>query len=364
MLHRLPKSPNQVLITRLSAIGDCVCTVPLAAKIKQLWPDCQITWAVDCAASQLLEAHPAVDQVVKIPRKWLQHPRQWLRIREELRSIRFDLAFDPQGLSKSALLCWLSGAKYRVGFDYSQAREIAPWCYSKRVPRTCRHRVDTYMELLTPWEKINAGSAVFNMPEYPRDRESWADKLGLLEVNEGRWVAINAGAGWPSKLWPTERFGQLAEKLQSQLGLESLVFWAGEAEHKAAVEIVHSSDGAARLAPPTNLRELAQAMRTSRFLVSSDTAALQMASALDTPCVGLFGPTWADEVGSYNNLHQSIQSTLTHSSSGSIRSSDASAMHAISVSEVLDACRRLENNIEVAAKHTHTARTSKKTRAA
>lgn len=264
--------------------------------------------------------------------------------------MRFDLALDPQGLSKSALLGWLSGARYRVGFDYSQAREVAPWCYSRRVTRVSRHRVDTYLELLQPWTPIDLGSGQFEMPDYLESRRSWGEKSAAIGVRETPWVAINAGAGWPSKLWPTEKFGRVAQELHQKHGLSSLVFWAGDAERKAAEAIVQASEGTAKLGPNTNLRELAEALRECEFLISSDTAALQMASALDTPCVGLFGPTWADEVGPYNNLHQSVQSSLTHASVKSIRRDDASAMQAISVDEVVAACGKLNDARALRAK--------------
>lgn len=359
MLPRLPKSPERILITRLSAIGDCVCTIPLAVRIKQLWPDCHITWAVECAAGQLLEEHPAIDRIFKVPRKWLQKPSGWTRLRRELRTFEFDLAFDPQGLSKSALLSWLSGATYRVGFDYSQAREVAPWCYTRRIARKSRHRVDTYLELLQPWTPIDLGCAQFDMPSYSAAKSAWIDKIETTGVaSSDSWIAINAGAGWPSKLWPTEKFGRAAHKLYLQLGLNSVVFWAGDKERQAAEEIVEASDGAAKLAPGTSLTELAEALRACHFLISSDTAALQMASALDTPCVGLFGPTWADEVGPYNNVHQSVQSSLTHASVKSIRRDDSAAMQAISVAEVVAACCKL--NGDLLQSHRGTARSAKK----
>lgn len=41
-------APQRVLITRLRHIGDCVLTLPLAVRIKELWPDCHLTWLVDC----------------------------------------------------------------------------------------------------------------------------------------------------------------------------------------------------------------------------------------------------------------------------------------------------------------------------
>ena len=116
-MTRKSLAPKRVLICRLSAIGDCVHTIPLAVKVKQLWPDCKLTWVVDCPAAQLLQPHTAIDEVIKIERHWVKNSKLWKSLRRELQARKFCLALDPQGLIKSSMLAWLSGAKTRVGFD-------------------------------------------------------------------------------------------------------------------------------------------------------------------------------------------------------------------------------------------------------
>jgi heptosyltransferase-1 len=337
--------PKNILLTRLSAIGDCLLTIPLAVKAKQLWPEAKLTWVVDCPAAPLLEPHPAIDEVLRIEKRWLKHPSRWSELRQELRSKNFDLVLDPQGLSKSSLLGRLSGAGLRVGFDYSQSREVAPLLATRRVRRTARHMVDTYLQLLSPWCNITPGEGEFAMPIYAdsaQRAEFILRESHFTNATGGRrWVAINAGAGWPSKQWPPERFGRLAHEIQHRYGLPSLVFWAGDNEHALAEEIVEHSGGAAVAAPPTNLCELLELIRQADLLISSDTAALQIASAVKTPCVGLFGPTWADEVGPYGNKHISIQSSVLPDRKKSMRRSSNSSMNAIEISEVIRACGQL-----------------------
>ena len=348
-------APQRVLITRLSAIGDCVLTLPLAVKIKELWPACHLTWLVDCAAAQLLESHPNVDQVIKIEKRWLAHPRRWSGLRQQLRAERFDIVFDPQGLAKSSLLGRLSGAKLRVGFDYSHARELAPLLANCRIRRTARHMVDTYLELLKPWCETPVGTGQFNLPQYAPESARIESLLGELGWKSGAakpsvnktnlstasWIALNVGAGWPSKQWPPERLGRVAQDVFQRYGFHSLVLWAGQTEQALAEQAVAHSGGAAVMAPATNLRELVELIRRAALLISADTAALQLASAVGTTCIGLFGPTWADEVGPYANHHASIQSCVLPDSERSMRRSSNASMNAIELSEVLHACHKL-----------------------
>jgi heptosyltransferase I len=353
-MPRSKSHPQRVLICRLSAIGDCIHTLPLAVKIKELWPDCKLTWVVGCAAAQLLQPHSAIDELIKVERHWVKNSKLWSSLRTEFRQRQFDVAFDPQGLIKSGLLAWLSGAAIRVGFDYSQARELAPLMVNRRVRRTQRHMVDTYLELLTPWITLQPGQASFNMPVYTAASARVPELLAAsgIESHED-YVCITPGAGWPTKIWPTERFSTVASHLSRFHKLRSLIVWAGEGERLMANAIAEHSGDAAVVAPPTSLTELAELSRGAKLFLGADTGPLHLAAAIGTPCVGLYGPTWGDEVGPYcktatesTNLqsHLAIQSThLPVGRRGMRRGTDA-AMRAIDIEEVTDACDRLLAN--------------------
>ncbi len=361
-------APERVLITRLSAIGDCILTMPLAVKIKQLWPSCHVTWAVDCAAATLLEEHPAIDEVYRVERGWLGRPNSWKHLRSELQHRqRFDLVFDPQGLSKSSLLGRLSGSKLRIGFDYSHARELAPWMATHRVARTARHMVDTYLQLLSPWCEVAPGAGEFQMPVFESAAQSVEQTLQELELSCApslhmgfdcrpccaaggqRWVAMNVGAGWVSKRWPPERFGWIAQQLWQQHNLRSLVVWAGDEEQAMAEQVVAQGGGAAVAAPATSLRQLVEIIRRCELLITGDTSPLHIASAVNTPCVGLFGPTWADEVGPYGNQHVAIQSTILPDQRRGARRTLTSSINAIEISEVLYGCLQLIGKLQGSA---------------
>src|SRR3569623_2108737 len=104
--QRTMGSPR-VLIARLSAIGDCVQTLPQACALRDAWPEAHITWVVEKAAAPLVAASDAVDRVVVVPKRFITSPRVLLALREELCQEPIDIAFDPQGLTKSALAAWL-----------------------------------------------------------------------------------------------------------------------------------------------------------------------------------------------------------------------------------------------------------------
>ena len=53
-----------------------------------------------------------------------------------------------------------------------------------------------------------------------------ADEFLRVERVDGRRFAMmNPGAGWPSKIWPAERYGELARRLAKTHGLASVAVW-------------------------------------------------------------------------------------------------------------------------------------------
>jgi ADP-heptose:LPS heptosyltransferase len=155
------------------------------------------------------------------------------------------------------------------------------------------------------------------------------------------FACISPGAGWASKLWPVERYAEVANYLKIQHNLRTLVLWAGDAERAMANQIAASSNGAAQVAPRTTLTELAEVARRAKLFLASDTGPLHIAAAMGTACIGLFGPTWGDEAGPYGSKNVSIQSPKLPGPRNRMRSGDNTTMMAIEVDEVSTVCSRV-----------------------
>src|SRR5580704_8472319 len=101
MMSTEGKSPR-ILLVRLSAIGDVIHGMPIAAAVRRHFPRAFLAWAVEERAAPLLEGHPAIDERIVLPRGWLRSPAKVLQLRRRLKMLAFDTAIDAQGLTKSA----------------------------------------------------------------------------------------------------------------------------------------------------------------------------------------------------------------------------------------------------------------------
>ena len=102
-----------ILIVKLSAIGDVVLSLPFLAALRKKYPRAHITWMVEEAAADILFDHPDLDRVMVSRRKtWIKQlkkgrfldtAREIANFHRELKSAEFDLTIDLQGLFKSGV---------------------------------------------------------------------------------------------------------------------------------------------------------------------------------------------------------------------------------------------------------------------
>jgi len=115
-----------------------------------------------------------------------------------------------------------------------------------------------------------------------------------------RLITFNSsGAFGAAKLWPTEHFAALANRVATELGCGVLVL-CGPAEREIAAEIVAGANHPKvhSLADETLSIGLTKAcVRRSRLMVTTDSGPRHFAVAFGVPLVSMFGPTpafWGD----------------------------------------------------------------------
>lgn len=298
----MPSTPSSILIVRLSAIGDVVHALPMLDALRTAAPGARIGWIVEELAAPLLEGHPHLDRVYTLPRrKWRGRYRQAFR-REilpyfsEVRRDGWDATLDLGGLMKSALVAWASGAGTRIGFAGENSREASGMLNNVRIfPRPSDvHVVQQNLRLL---EGLG-----FSVPEIPP-----RGTMGLREeeligaramLEQAGWqgeplVAVNAGGGFPSKLWPAIHYARLTELICRDHGYRPLILWGPREEPLRDELLQRLAPHRPIAAPPTSIRESVAVTACVSLFVGGDTGPSQIAGPLGVPAIVIFGSTTA-----------------------------------------------------------------------
>ena len=277
----------------MSALGDIVHALPVLSAIRAAHPEVEIDWLADRKYAGILDFVDGLSQRI-IGRPGLSKAVTQLRSRE------YDVAIDLQGLLKSAAMARLSGAARVIGFEQRALREgAAAWFYNETAPVDANaHIIQKNLSVL-PLLGITSKAHVtfpFVVPASPV-----ADEVTGAAMSTGMrgFALINPGAAWPNKRWAPERFGAIARRVREEHHLACFVLWGGD-EAPLADAVVAASGGTATRAPQTSLGDLLALSARASLMVSGDTGPIHIAAAMQTPIVGLYGPTWPERNGPWD----------------------------------------------------------------
>ena len=105
----LTTDPQRIVLIKPSALGDIMHSLPVLSALRQRFPDAHISWLVNRGFAPLLEGHPDLNEIVPFDRGafrngWLKGSLDFARFLNQLRSHRFDLVIDLQGLLRTGLM--------------------------------------------------------------------------------------------------------------------------------------------------------------------------------------------------------------------------------------------------------------------
>lgn len=332
---------TRILIVKLSSLGDIVHALPVPGALRARLPGARLAWAVEKKWLPLVARHPDLDEVFSVDALGLRRqPHRWSELRRQVgavRAFRAQWALDLQGTVKSAVVTFASGAAYRVGLAGPERRErLAGLAYNLPVEPHSRHKVEQLLELAAMVEPRPGDPAPspprFPMP-IPPEVQAEVDEW-ISDNRVGEFAFLSPGGGWASKRWPSERYAALAEILERRHGLAA-VLNRGPDERDMDDAYRRANVIRARLFSG-DVEHLAAMLRRARLVVGGDTGPLQLAAALGTPTVALFGPTDPARNGPYSSCSRVIRKTA--STTYKRGAAYSAAMLAITPEEVAAVC--------------------------
>jgi len=341
----LPKEladPRRILLTHFGNTADIVRSIPMIVALRHRFPYADIAWLIAENAAPLVLDHWAINRFIVVRKNWLKHWSEIRRIRQRLQSFAPQVAVDPQNSFDSSFATWLSNATYRIGFGGKQSRRL----HNVRIKSDEQHRIKRNLQLLYPFGIIGSGIG-FDMPECEKDRLAARNILHQQGLN-GNFALLNISAESPETHWQEERFGLVAKYLFDEWNLPSLVVWSGyEQESRRAESAVLAAHGAALKAPWTTLTERRSLSKLATLFIGADIAELQLAAAVGTHCVGLFGHVSALEKVPFGQDHRAVFGQPEYESTKRKRTPIQGWMNAIQPESVCEMCDEVLTQISL-----------------
>ena len=272
----------RILIIHIAFIGDIVLSTPLIKKIKDTYPDSDITYVTTPSGEAILKNNPHLNNIIVYDKRG-EHKGisgVWL-LGKRLRYENFNMVITPHRYLRSSILSWLSRSPIRKGYDIASGSCL--FTEKIKYDRT-KHEIEKLLSFVAPENKKR-----YEIELYPGEKEKMkGDNLWKENLLEDKKVVVLApGSKWFTKQWPVEYFNKLAESLK-KLSNVRLIVVGGKDEINLPIEKENIID----MRGKTSLLELADILSRADVVVTNDSSPIHIASAFKKPRIfALFGPT-------------------------------------------------------------------------
>ncbi len=286
--------PGRILLVKLHGIGNIVLLLPVFRQLRRRFPDADLDFLSFRTNAGILEG---TEELARI--HYLDRGSPWglagsaLRTFPRLRNRAYDLIIDfDQFAHFSALATLVSGAPRRIGFrNPTLHRHLAyttPVVYldMSHVSNTFARLAQVAGAPLVP----DVSRSISLTPEHRRESSEFLAENGF--GSDAKLAILHPGSSENLTLrrWPADRFALLGDRLSEELGCGIVI--SGGREEMPLLESVRKRmrNPVAISAGKLSVRGFAALCERAAFVVSNDTAAVHIASAMGTAVVGLYGP--------------------------------------------------------------------------
>jgi lipopolysaccharide heptosyltransferase II len=281
-----------ILVIKMSAIGDVILSVPSLRAIRAKYPKANIKVLVGIRSREALDGCPYINEkiVCDFNGKHRGLAGVW-KLGKELRRSCFDIVIDLQNSKKSHLLAALSLAPLRYGYDNKK------WSFllNKKLKDDAPH--------LDPVEHQFRTLRLAGIKPQDKCLGLWPTEEDVKNVDKllaQAWmkpsvcmvgINVRASAKWVSKNWPISNIAQLCDRLAKDFNTRVVLTGAQEDVEFAQAIAKQSKSKPLVAAGKTGILELAELIRRFRVYLTPDSAPMHIAASVATPCIALFGPT-------------------------------------------------------------------------
>ncbi len=276
--------PKNILILRLSSIGDILLTTASVRHIRTNFPNAHMSLIIKKECYDFLRFNPnintiiAYDAATKI--KGLKD------LNSKLRNTEYDFIFDlHNNLRTNRMLAGINSNKI-FKIRKSKIKRAALVYLKTNFYKKIKTIPERYLEvgLKCGIKDDGLGLELFLASEE-------VNNFGLMP---GRFICIGPGAAHFTKMWPITKFEELVYKITSQTGYKVAIL--GSASEKDLLPGIKEKKEVINLCGKLDLLGSATMISNSAGMVSNDSGLMHMAAAVKKPVVAIFGST-VEELG-------------------------------------------------------------------
>jgi len=291
----LHKPPASICLLRFSALGDITHMLPIVATLKKHWPQTKLTWIVGKFEHKLVGDLPGVEFVIFNKSAGFAGLRQ---LRRDLGSRRFEVLLHMQTAFRANLAALCVKADLRLGYDRGRAKDLHLLTINRRIPQvTGEHVLDCFFSYLNT---LGLTEREYDW-QLPIPDDAWA--FAKAHVGPQPTLVISPCSSHALRNWSAQGYAAVADHAVRAHGMKVLICGGPselEVDMGAAIQ-EHMTQTAVNLVGKDTLKQLLAVLARADLVISPDSGPAHMATAVNTPVIGLHAPSNPWRSGPYRS---------------------------------------------------------------
>jgi len=285
---------KNILIIRMSSIGDIVLSTSFLQSVKTQFPDHKIDFLIKSEFAEMMNHHPAIDNLIIFDKK--TGFKGLIALGKMLRSNDYNMVYDIHSVFRTRVLSFFLRNRFFRQIKKPRLRRFLLFYGHQNFFEKSFSHIKMYHSLL---EKTDS------FPEtklYLSNQEIEETKDYLSKNNIGKnYIAIVPGAAWSQKQWSIENYNNLMIRLMRSFDATIVILGA---KNDIICDQIVKHDRVINLKDKTTLRMAMGILHFSQHTIGSDTGLLHISESLGTPVTMILGPT-SQETGAKTVLPES-----------------------------------------------------------
>jgi ADP-heptose:LPS heptosyltransferase len=272
----------QILFIQLGRIGDMILATPLFRAIKEKYPDAEIHVLAGRHNYPIIKDNPRISRIIVFEKSPLKMIQTILTIRET----KYEYLIDPKDhhSTESRFIARIAMADRKIGYNGNKA-QLYDFSIPAHIGNSGRHYIEkcfNSLKFLSIFmDEIVPRPELFTSTDSDKYVESFLARENLRD-----FILINISASRGTKLYVQEKWEIVINHLISR-GSRVVITFA-PTEKKFAEELFQKCKELV-LFNSRSINDVISLVKKAKILITPDTSLVHIASAFNTPLIGLFG---------------------------------------------------------------------------
>lgn len=288
---------KEILVIRLSSLGDIVTTDPVLFYLKKEINDCRITFITSSRYKGLMDSHPDIDDIKFIETRGRHRDKKGLAEflkQEKLINKKFDYLLDLHNNFRSIYLRYKIPADRKLTWNNQALKRnlLVMFHFHPNISHVTARYMKVFKGILRIPGKKQYRYRFFSDPD---------TKVKMLSKfpNLKDCGLVFPGSMWKTKMYPAEYYIQIIKQLPFDF-----IIMGTEDENEVCTKIANTTNSK-NLAGKLSLRETGAMIDLSKLVITNDSGPMHMSSGAGKPTIAFFGST-TPELGFSPNPENSL----------------------------------------------------------